>query len=80
MDVRIRRRAIADRLVEPNETILVNLNNATNATIVDGPHVCTIADDEPRVSISDVSKQQGRKNRTTLFTFTVTLSAAYIKR
>ena len=33
--------------------------------------------DEPRISISDVSKYEGKKNQTTLFTFTVTLSAAY---
>ena len=34
-------------------------------------------DDEPRISISDVSKAEGRRGQTTLFTFTVTLSAAY---
>ena len=34
-------------------------------------------DDEPRVSISDVTKAEGKRNHTTLFTFTVTLSAAY---
>jgi hypothetical protein len=34
-------------------------------------------DDEPRISISDVTKAEGRKGKTTLFTFTVTLSAAY---
>ncbi len=34
-------------------------------------------DDEPRISISDVSKKEGNGNKTTLFTFTVTLSAAY---
>src|SRR5262249_11505325 len=39
--------------------------------------VGTIVDDEPRISISDVTKAEGRKNHTTLFTFTVTLSAAY---
>ena len=37
----------------------------------------TIADDEPRISISDVTKAEGKKGQTTLFTFTVTLSAAY---
>src|SRR5207237_5393172 len=37
----------------------------------------TIVDDEPRISISDVSKKEGKKGQTTLFTFTVTLSAAY---
>ena len=34
-------------------------------------------DDEPRISIGTVTKAEGRKNQTTLFTFTVTLSAAY---
>ena len=34
-------------------------------------------DDEPRISINDVTKAEGKKNKTTLFTFTVTLSAAY---
>ncbi len=66
-----------DRLVEPDETIFVNLSNATNGIIVDGPHVCTITDNEPRISISDFSKAEGKKGQTTLFTFTVTLSAAY---
>src|SRR5206468_3678694 len=44
--------------------------------ITDGQGVGNIVDDEPRISISDVAKRGGRKN-TTLFTFTVTLSAAY---
>src|SRR5262249_40116214 len=34
-------------------------------------------DDEPRISISDVSKKEGKKNQTTQFTFTVMLSVAY---
>jgi Calx-beta domain/FG-GAP-like repeat/FG-GAP repeat len=66
-----------DRLGEPNETFFVNLSSPTNAIIVDGQGVGTITDDEPRISISDVSKKEGKKNQTTLFTFTVTLSAAY---
>lgn len=33
-------------------------------------------DDEPRISINDVSKSEGKKGKTTLFTFTVTLAAA----
>ena len=56
---------------------VVNLSGATNATIADGQGVGTILDDEPRISISDVSKTEGKKDQTTLFTFTVTLSAAY---
>jgi probable HAF family extracellular repeat protein len=66
-----------DRLPEPNETFSVSLSNPTNATIADGLGIGTILDDEPRISISDVSKVEGKKNQTTRFTFTVTLSAAY---
>ncbi len=68
---------IGDRLPEPNETFSVNLSSPTNATIADGQGVGTILDDEPRITISDVSKKEGKKNQTTQFTFTVTLSAAY---
>ena len=32
---------------------------------------------EPRISISDVSKKEGKRNQPTLFTFTVSLSTAY---
>ncbi|MGI8978373.1 MAG: Calx-beta domain-containing protein [Pirellulaceae bacterium] len=67
----------SDRLGEANETFFVNLSSPTNATIADGQGVGTIVDDEPRISISDVTKSEGKKGRTTLFTFTVTLSAAY---
>src|SRR5437899_8490915 len=48
-----------------------------NATIADGTSMGTIVDDEPHISIGDVTKAEGKKNQTTLFTFTVTLSAAY---
>jgi probable HAF family extracellular repeat protein len=66
-----------DRLAEPNETFVVNLTSATYASITNSQGTGTILDDEPRISISDVSKKEGKKNQTTLFTFTVTLSAAY---
>jgi Calx-beta domain len=66
-----------DRLGEPNESFVVNLSAPTYGVITDGQGAGTIVDDEPRVSISDVTKAEGRKNHTTLFTFTVTLSAAY---
>jgi hypothetical protein len=66
-----------DRLAEPNETFNVNLSGATNATIADAQGLGTILDDEPRISITDVSKQEGKKGQTTQFTFTVTLSAVY---
>lgn len=66
-----------DRIPEPNETFVVNLSSPTNATIADGQGIGTIVDDEPRISIGDVSKSEGKKNLTTLFTFTVTLSTPY---
>jgi hypothetical protein len=66
-----------DRSGEPTENFLVNLSGPTNATIADGQGVGTVFDDEPRVSISDVTKTEGKNRQTTLFTFTVTLSAAY---
>jgi hypothetical protein len=65
-----------DRLAEPNETFFVNLNSPTNATIADGQGLGTIVDDEPRISISDVTKKEGNSG-TTLFVFTVSLSATY---
>ena len=55
----------------------MNLSSPTNASVADGQGAGTIADDEPRISISDVTKLEGKKNQTTQFTFTVTLSAAY---
>jgi probable HAF family extracellular repeat protein len=68
---------IGDRLAEPNETFFVNLSGAANATLANGQGVGTILDDEPRISISDVRKKEGKQGQTTLFVFTVTLSAAY---
>jgi probable HAF family extracellular repeat protein len=68
---------IGDRLPEPNETFTGNLSGATNGTIASGQGLGTILDDEPRISISDVTKYEGKKGQTTLFTFTVTHSAAY---
>ena len=65
-----------DRLGEPDETFAVNLSAVTGATIGDGQGIGTIRDDEPRISISDVTRAEG-KNGKTAFSFTVTLSAAY---
>jgi hypothetical protein len=65
-----------DRLGEPDETFNINLSGATNALIGDGRGVGRILDNEPRISINDVTLTEGRKG-TTYFTFTVTLSAAY---
>ena len=65
-----------DRAGEPNETFLVNLGQAAgDAVIADGQGVGTIVDDEPRVSINRVSKNEGNSG-TTPFVFTVSLSAA----
>jgi probable HAF family extracellular repeat protein len=65
-----------DRVGEPNETFLVNLSlTSGNAIIADGQAVGTIADDEPRVTINDASKNEGQ-NGTTPFVFTVALSPA----
>jgi hypothetical protein len=66
-----------DRLGETNEDFFVYLGSPTNATIADSQAVGTVVDDEPHASISDVTKAEGRRGNTTLFTFTVTLSAAY---
>ena len=68
---------IGDRLPEPNETFFVNLGSPANAVIAVGQGMGTITDDEPRISISDFTKAEGKNGQTTLFTFTVTLSAAY---
>jgi len=70
-------RVSGDRLVEPNESYFVGLSAATGATILDAQGVGTILDDEPRISISDVTMAEGKKGQTTLFNFTVTLSNAY---
>src|SRR2546423_1266351 len=60
-----------DRLPEANETFFVNLSGPTNAVITDGQGLGTIVDDEPRISIGDVTNTEGKRNQTTLFTFTV---------
>jgi len=67
----------SDRVPEPTETFAVNLTGPVNAGIADSQGVATILDDEPRVSISDVTRSEGRNRKTTSFTFTFTLSAAY---
>jgi hypothetical protein len=65
-----------DRLGEPNETFMVNLSGVSGgAVITDSQGVGTIVDDEPRISINDVTRTEGRSG-TTLFVFTVTLSTA----
>jgi hypothetical protein len=66
---------LGDRVPEPNESFSVHLSGATNAAIADGQAVATIVDDEPRIRIDDVS--QNLTGNQTVFTFTITLSAAY---
>ena len=46
---------IGDRLVESDETFFVKLHDAKRAKIANGRGVVTIMDDEPRISISNVS-------------------------
>jgi hypothetical protein len=69
---------VGDAVVEPDETLFVNLTSAGGATITDGSGIGTITNDDvaslPKLRISDVSKKEGRSG-TTYFTFTVTLSA-----
>jgi chitinase len=65
-----------DRAGELNETFTVNLGLvAGSAVIADAQGVGTIVDDEPRVGIDSVSKNEGNSG-TTQFTFTVSLSTA----
>ena len=52
-----------DRLPEPNETFVVNLSSPTNASIADGQGMGTILDNEPRISINNVSKKEGNEQR-----------------
>ena len=67
---------IGDRLAEPDEAFVVKISGARGAKIADCKGVVTILDDEPRISIYDVSAMEGDSG-TTLFTFTVSLSASY---
>jgi subtilisin family serine protease len=64
-----------DAALEPDETFLLNLSNATGATIADAQAVGTIANDDALITIDDVKLGEGNSGTTT-FTFTVTLSAA----
>jgi len=74
---------LGDRVGEPDEYYYVNLSGATNAEIVDSQAFGSIADNEPRIWISDVARSEGtshgnpNKGTTTQFVFTIYLSAAY---
>jgi hypothetical protein len=62
-----------DTAVEPNETFFVNLSNpSTNATISDSQGIATIVDNEPKISIGDVTVNEGASTAT----FGVSLSQA----
>jgi uncharacterized repeat protein (TIGR01451 family) len=65
-----------DTTPETNETFLVNVTNATGATVTDGQGQGTIVNDDaaPNLTINDVSLNEGNAGTTT-FTFTVSLSA-----
>jgi hypothetical protein len=68
-----------DREGEPTETFVVNITSG-EAFIAVGQGVGSIVDNEPRITINNVSKKEGNgngKSGPTLFVFTVTLSAAY---
>ncbi|MEH2213935.1 Calx-beta domain-containing protein [Nostoc sp.] len=67
---------IGDNKAETNETFSVNLSGATNAAIADNLAVGTIIDDDnqPTISISDVSVTEGNTGTTTNANFIVTLS------
>jgi uncharacterized repeat protein (TIGR01451 family) len=62
-----------DTTFEADETFLVNLSNASGATIADNQGVGTILNDDtaPSLAIDNVSKAEGNAG-TTAFTFTVT--------
>jgi hypothetical protein len=63
-------------VAESSETFPLRLTDPTNAFIADGLGIATIVDNEPRISINNVNKSEGNA-KTTTFTFTVSLSAAY---
>jgi len=64
-----------DRLGEPNETFYVNLSQPEGGALGDWQGAVAIADDEPRLRINSVSKNEGT-NGSTQFVFTVTLTPA----
>ena len=65
-----------DSVVEIDEYFMVNLHSAKQAKIADNQAIVTVVDDDPHVSISDVSAAEGHSG-TTPFNFTVSLSHAY---
>ncbi|MEH2287875.1 Calx-beta domain-containing protein [Nostoc sp.] len=69
---------IGDNKFETDETFSVNLLSVTNATVADNLGVATIINDDnqPTISISDVSVIEGNTGTTTNANFTITLSNA----
>ncbi len=69
---------IGDAINEPNETVIVELSNARNATIATGTGTGTITDDDgtPSLSISSPSVTEGATGTTDTLRFAVSLSAA----
>lgn len=71
-----------DAVDEPNETFVVDLSSAVNATLADSQATVTITDDDPApvMTISDVSLIEGTVSEgqpgTTTAQFTVSLSGA----
>ncbi|HEV7746911.1 MAG TPA: lamin tail domain-containing protein [Pyrinomonadaceae bacterium] len=64
-----------DAAVEPDETFFVDLTNVSGATLADSQGVGTIQNDDlPSLSINDVSQNETNAG-STIFTFTVSLSA-----
>lgn len=68
---------IGDSLDENDETLLVNLSNAANATITDAQGMGTITDNDPapNISINDISVTESNGGSAQAI-FTLTLSAA----
>ncbi|HEX6899001.1 MAG TPA: Calx-beta domain-containing protein [Thermoanaerobaculia bacterium] len=63
-----------DTIDEDNETILVNLTNAANATITDAQGVITITDDDTSaISVSDATRLEGNSGNSNMV-FTISLS------
>jgi chitinase len=67
---------LGDRLVESDESFTVNLQGVKNAKVADGQGLVTIADDEPRIFINDVSAPEGNAPGTP-FVFTAFLTTPY---
>ncbi|MEH2331253.1 beta strand repeat-containing protein [Nostoc sp.] len=67
---------VGDNKFETDETFSVNLLAATNGTITDGLGVATIINDDnqPTITISDVSVTEGNTGTTTNANFTISLS------